>query len=209
MSRTSHRATGPSSAAGRSCVVCRAERPQDELLRVGQVDGNLVVGRPARGRSAYVCVSRPCFDRLSAGALSRGLRTRVTVDRERFLEQIHQLAERRVLETVGLARRQGGLVCGVDAAPRRSGLVLAASDLAGRSRERLGEEARAFVDGSTLGRAAGMGWLGAARIAVKRLAEQAAYWLALWYESRSAAAVSATQLPAGGASDRQLEVADG
>lgn len=199
MMSTSHEDRVPraSSDAVRSCVVCRRERSQDALVRVGQIDGHPIVGRPGRGRSAYVCVARACLENLSAAALSRGLRHAVQLDRVQFVEELHRLAERRVLEMVGLARRQGALVFGVDDVAGGSGVVLVATDLSGRSRRDLGESARVFVDGATLGRAAGMGWLGAVRIDVKRLAEQAEYWLALWYESRAVAAEPVTGAPAG------------
>jgi predicted RNA-binding protein YlxR (DUF448 family) len=181
----------PEAGATRTCVVCRQERAPSSLLRIGALDGVAVVGRPDRGRSAWVCVRRECFDRVSARALSRGMRQAVSVDEMRFLDDLHGFAERRVLEMVGLARRQGGLRTGVEEVTGGSGVVLVANDLSSRGRRGLGDAARIFVDGLALGRAAGMGWLGAARIDVERLAEQAAYWFGVWYESRSTGAAGA------------------
>lgn len=48
----------------RTCIGCRARRPQPELLRFRRrPDGQVVpaIGT-VRGRSAYLCPSRDCFD---------------------------------------------------------------------------------------------------------------------------------------------------
>lgn len=47
----------------RTCVGCRTVRPQAELLRAVVIDGQVLPDRAdRRGRSAYVCPSRPCLD---------------------------------------------------------------------------------------------------------------------------------------------------
>jgi uncharacterized protein len=52
----------------RTCVACRARRPQPELLRVRLVDATLVVDGEVRGpgRGAYLCASRTCVERARA-----------------------------------------------------------------------------------------------------------------------------------------------
>jgi hypothetical protein len=112
-----------------------------------------------------------------------------------LISDLHRIAEQRLLETVGLARRQGILDVGVERMSALDELVIVASDLAARSASQLGDGARRFLQGTALGRAAGMGWVGAMRIAPGRLADQAAYWLALWYETRSPAEGSAGSEP--------------
>jgi hypothetical protein len=145
----------------------------------------VLLGRGKRG--AYVCADAACLRRLHARTLSKALRSPVApVDTEKLLAGLHALAERRVLEIVGLARRMGALTCGVEKVGASArGVALAASDLAERSRRQLGDAVHDFVSSEALGRAAGVGRLGAARIEVDSLAKQAAYWLALWYEIQS------------------------
>lgn len=53
----------------RTCVACREQRPQRELIRVSRIrTGELMVFAPemsqaAKGRSAYICCTRECVDR--------------------------------------------------------------------------------------------------------------------------------------------------
>lgn len=63
----------------RTCVGCRARRPQDELIRiVASPGGTLEVDahrHRSPGRGAYLCRRRSCIDRaLDSGALGRSLR---------------------------------------------------------------------------------------------------------------------------------------
>lgn len=48
----------------RTCIACRTRRPQGALWRVRRrSDGQIVAWTlPPRGRSAYVCPTRACFD---------------------------------------------------------------------------------------------------------------------------------------------------
>ena len=156
----------------RTCVVCRTAQPRPALMRLGAQ----TTSRPS-GRGRYVCVARGCLSRLSAkhgGAED--------------LVALHGLAERRVLETVGLARRMGVLEYGVDNLQDRdlgAGVLIAANDLSARS-QRHYKAARPFVSSLCLGRAAGMGAVGLAFIPPSQLAERAAYWLSVWYETERA-----------------------
>ncbi|MHB8827210.1 MAG: DUF448 domain-containing protein [Acidimicrobiales bacterium] len=60
----------------RTCVVCRARRDDDHLVRVGQRGGQWYVGR-GEGRGAWLCAVGTCRDRLAAGQLARALRAPV------------------------------------------------------------------------------------------------------------------------------------
>jgi predicted RNA-binding protein YlxR (DUF448 family) len=61
----------------RTCVACRTRRPQRALVRLRRrTDGVVVpsVGRRTRGRSAYLCPARECFDKaVRRRALERAL----------------------------------------------------------------------------------------------------------------------------------------
>ena len=67
----------------RTCIGCRARRPQAELVRMARgPDGTLAVGRTLPGRGAWLCqASLPCFD---AAVRRRGFAKalRVKVDAE-------------------------------------------------------------------------------------------------------------------------------
>ena len=97
--------------------------------------------------------------------------------------------ERRVLEALGLARRVGILVTGTENVPTddADGVLLVANDLAERTTQKL-SRGTVFASGATLGAATGTGYLGAAFIPGKshHITNEAAYWLAVWYESRPA-----------------------
>lgn len=172
----------------RRCVVCRAERATSELVRFAAFDGMLVFGRANSGKSAYICVSQGCLERLTKRAAARGLKQNLApFDCRSIISRLHQQAEKQLLEAVGLARRQGSLLWGVDAvegAPTPPGAVLLiACDLAARSRRKLPAVAP-FVDGERLGRAAGMGYVGAMQLSSGKIAAHAAYWFRVWYETR-------------------------
>ncbi len=170
----------------RTCVSCRRHRQPDGLLRLQLMQGSLVMAAKRGGRGAHVCVKRECIKGLTAGSLSRALRVPVAdLDTDALLCDANRLAQRRLLDTIGLARRQGALTPGVERIVKRNdSFVVVASDLSERGRRTL-SGVPSFIEGHELGRAAGMGWLGAVSIA-EPLAKQAAYWLTLWYESRSA-----------------------
>ncbi|MEM9460342.1 MAG: YlxR family protein [Myxococcota bacterium] len=66
----------------RTCVACRARRPQRALVRLGRRSDGVVVpavGRHAKGRHAYLCARRVCFCRaVERRALVRALGRRGT-----------------------------------------------------------------------------------------------------------------------------------
>jgi predicted RNA-binding protein YlxR (DUF448 family) len=187
----------PAPPQTRTCVVCRARRPMSTLIRVARHDGAVTLGGASTGgRGAHVCIARDCLRGLSGRCLARAFRASelAPLDSSRVLRELHNLAQRRVLETIGLSRRIGILACGVDrlavqpSAGDQSrqgssmGIVLVASDAADRSRRRL-KGAQPFVQAASIGQAAGQGPVGAVGIKPGRLAERAAYWLAVWYET--------------------------
>jgi predicted RNA-binding protein YlxR (DUF448 family) len=173
----------------RACVVCRAEKGTAELVRLSWHKGVVGLGRGDKGRGAHVCATRACLTQLSSHALTRAFKAATEIEVEVFLAQLHGVAQAKVLEAVGLARRQGALAYGVDElshapAASQGGLVLLAADLSERAL-RHAPEGSVFIDGAALGHAAGMGYLGAVRLAPGRLSDQAAYWISVWYESQS------------------------
>jgi hypothetical protein len=80
----------------RTCVGCRAIRPQAEMLRSRCVDGKVLPDRsvgagaerhvhedssPAPGRSAYLCPARACFEQAARrGGLARAFGRKLAVD---------------------------------------------------------------------------------------------------------------------------------
>ena len=63
----------------RSCVGCRAKRPQQELIRVVRRAGGSPAVEPSGrardpGRGAYVCFDPRCVEAALAGGLKRALR---------------------------------------------------------------------------------------------------------------------------------------
>ena len=125
--------------------------------------------------------------------MGRSLRARVpALEAAAVRVQLAALAERRVRELLGLARRSGVLTVGIDALSRlcygqspqapHGWVCIVATDLAERSRRKV--DAQAFLSSRELGHAVGMGAVGALGIAPGRLAKQAAYWLRVWYETR-------------------------
>lgn len=177
-------------APARSCVVCRAVRPPEALVALGVIGNEVVLGARGGARGAHVCLDRECLETCGPKHLARAFRRAVHVTTP-LVELAHALAERKLYELVGLARRQGSLEIGVDrlealvddAQAAAQGVWIVAADISERSRRRLGERVRLFGDAERLGRASGLGRVGALRIGPGALAKQAAYWLQLWYET--------------------------
>lgn len=168
----------------RSCVVCRCTRAPHELVALQVVGDRLALGHRLRGRGAWVCLSRACLEQLTSRHAARAFRQAVSAP-DTLLAEGHALAERKVFELIGLARRQGALALGIErieAAPVGA-LVLLAADLSERSRRHAGARAHVFADAGALGRACGAGRVGALAITPGPLEKQAAYWLQLWYET--------------------------
>ena len=146
-----------------------------------------LTGRPD-GRHAYVCLDGDCLHQISSKALSRSFKAPQSgLNGKTFVPRVHELAERRLLETIGLARRSGTLATGTEAVlqgppeANACAVILAASDLAERT-ERQAKRmcAETFLGSERLGKAAGMGRVGIMKFEPGRLADRAAYWLRVW-----------------------------
>ncbi len=178
---------------GRMCVVCRRKAATDDFVQLKQVGlGAVVAEGPGgrSGRSAYVCIALACLQKLHQKTLDRALKNAVVgvPTGAALLSHLHTLAQARLLSVLGLARRCGELLCGVDQVqrylPASTGFFVMADDLAPRSARKLADAA-VFLNGQRLGQAVGMGSVGAMGVRPGRLARQAAYWFRLWYETGS------------------------
>ena len=178
-------------ASMRTCVFCRKARDVKHLLPLSMVEGRIVVAKAVKRRGAWVCIRRVCLSSLQPGKLSAALRTPVSLPEGHkvFLQQLECLARLRVLEMIGLARRQNALSLGVDEVnnerAQHSGLALLASDASTRTRNIIGSFAREFVSSEEMSKAAGVYNVQAVFIKSDRLSQQAAYWWSVWHESAS------------------------
>ncbi|MCW5935887.1 MAG: DUF448 domain-containing protein [Fimbriimonadaceae bacterium] len=85
------RGGGSLRAPVRTCVVCRAKRPQSSLVRVRQGWDGLAVGlAQGRGRSAYCCFAAECRRQLGEkGRLERALRRQIPgAEKARVLTEV-------------------------------------------------------------------------------------------------------------------------
>lgn len=185
----------------RTCVACRTQRSRQELLGLRAPAGVAVLSDAEKGRGAYVCISRVCISQLNDRSLSRAFKKPVRIESQQsgdppagmaaqgvrsLVVAAHELAECRVLETLGLARRLGVLQTGVDQVgsdTRGGGTSVVAVDLSERSRRRFGGGEQ-FLTSAEIGQAVGMGKVGVARIRGGRLARRAEYWLEVWKETK-------------------------
>ncbi|MGH2694920.1 MAG: YlxR family protein [Actinomycetota bacterium] len=74
----------------RTCVGCRAKRPQPELIRVVRraPEGIVEVGSRGPGRGAYLCPKESCVhDAVRSGTLRRALRHEAPLE-ESFLGEL-------------------------------------------------------------------------------------------------------------------------
>ncbi|MCK5689041.1 DUF448 domain-containing protein [Myxococcota bacterium] len=173
----------------RSCIVCREQRKPAELLSLS-FENNIVFPSKSKSkhskRGMWVCAEHKCLSGLSVQNLSKALRTKVSSDAlDGFMPALYAMAQERVLRALGLSRRSGDLMVGVEriSESSHSGFILTTQDLSERSRRQLEKSNGIFLNGEEVGRALGMGWIGAVRIPPGHLAKEAAYWLRLWYES--------------------------
>ena len=195
--RPHRKSSDPAAASMRQCIVCRQSSSADDLMPVratGLEATNAAAASPTTGRRAYVCINKGCLAGLQSKMLGRALRTDAShADLHDLEANLHSLSQKRLLELLGLARRHGDLLFGVDDLSelcrhepdlKEQGWVcIIASDLAERSRRKV--QADAFVSASEMGRALGMGSVGAMGIRPGRLAKRAAYWFGVWYETQT------------------------
>lgn len=174
----------PPAGVERTCIVSRRTLPADQLLSLALVGDQVVPGRAQKNRGAYVAIEREALLALDARVLSRAFRTGIKgFDAKAFVSTCHGVAEQKVLERIGLARRSGRLILGIEAVLGASAkaTVVLASDLSERSQRKV--EGNLFTSGEALGAAAGIGWVGALAISSGQLAKEASYWLRVWYET--------------------------
>lgn len=76
----------------RTCIACRTARTKRELVRVVRgLDGTVSVDPTgkARGRGAYLCARRGCWERaLQSRALNRALKTTLDEETTRALREL-------------------------------------------------------------------------------------------------------------------------
>ena len=178
--------TSDNSTHERTCVVCRQKRSPHKLLGFSAPGGVLAPRRPTRGRGAWVCLSSECLRGLTPAVAARAFRSRLTVppalQGAALICSLRELAHRRLLETLGLARRSGAIRLGIDAVSSSpTDVIIAATDLAARSHAQALRLGASFVDDAeTLGAALGSGRVGVLAVLPGRFADDAAYWLSLW-----------------------------
>lgn len=176
--------------ATRTCAVCRTARPAGELVRLRERGGVAFIDGPVGGRGVWVCARRECLERADGRCLARAFKKPVQVPDEPggLGGIVERIAAQKILELLGLARRQGVLIVGQDrVASEPVGCVVAAREASERSLRLAGESTRIFGSSTELSRATGLNGVSVLGIAPGSLAQQAAYWLAVWYESRLAA----------------------
>ena len=99
----------------RTCVVCRESSPAKELLGLKVLNQMLVADEKVAGRGAWVHLRAACLDGLELDLLEKALRTKIDFENQKaWLTNLRLLAQKRVLECVGLARRSGKLLIGLD-----------------------------------------------------------------------------------------------
>ena len=135
----------------RSCIVCRATKTPDELLRFARAaDGSVGFDVKAvlPGRGAWVCVAGACLDKAlepKSGkneVWSRAFDAAVVFDAPALRAQVRSLLMADLLARLGLLRRQGLLVTGRDEVVRKKdnlAFVGLASDLSANSQHEMRE----------------------------------------------------------------------
>jgi len=112
------RDTGPKAPGSeRFCVVLRAVRPTDEMLRfVVGPDGTVVpdVKRKLPGRGVWVTATRETVaEAVKKGALQRGLKANVKVPAD-LPDLVDHLLERATLDALAMARKAGRVIAGFE-----------------------------------------------------------------------------------------------
>jgi predicted RNA-binding protein YlxR (DUF448 family) len=165
----------------RQCAVCREKLPAERMLQLGT--GVFEDGSVKRGRAAYVCIALSCLKGMQARALGKALKGPVDGPLpDELIAEIHVLATSKIMGLIGLARRQGALVPGIERVKESLhplGLVLVAEDASPRTQRQLSEPTL-FGTIESLAKATGLQALAVVGIQAGRLAMQAAYWLRVW-----------------------------
>jgi len=161
----------PRATPQRTCAACRTERDRSALIRlVVDPTGSVLVDVRAKlpGRGAYVCPQRSCVERLSERSEILRRAFRQDVDVSGLIACVDQASARRVVDTLSLVARAGGVVGGaaqLERLARRETLValvfaLDAAERAKRNAARLFPDTPSYtssLDGAGLGVAIGKG----------------------------------------------------
>ncbi len=177
----------------RTCVGCRGVFAKDEVVRVVNGPGGLVIDYREKlpGRAAYVCPRAECVEAaLSKGQLSRALRSTVPLQaKEQFLITLVSLVRERIRSLIAMAQKAGMLVSGFSAvndALRKGSveLIIFAEDVADGTREKIEDHIGSsvirqvvFSDKAEMGPLVGRELAGIAAITQKGFAD------AVWKEA--------------------------
>ena len=132
------------------CIVCRASKPQHQLLRFARSSDGAVgfdLKNVLPGVGAWACASSSCLNKAldpKHGGFARAFDAPVVFDPAALREQVLTILVGEVRNGLGLLRRQGTLILGREEVVRRAadlaGIGLA-SDLSDNSRHELDERA--------------------------------------------------------------------
>ena len=168
----------------RTCVVCREGGGSGQFIELGLIGNDVVLTPVSKGRGAWVCATRQCLEKLDNRVLARAFKASVSMDAIGDpVAFCRDLASRRLLESLGLARRQGVVEIGVEPTARalsrgEEGVAVMANDLSERSTRQL-EGGTVVGNSEFMGRAMGLKRAGAAWIPAGAMAEKAALWAGL------------------------------
>lgn len=122
----------------RSCTVCRVKSGKDSLIRiVRSPEGHAVIDimKKLPGRGAYICPDYDCIERArKSGSLAHALGTVIAdsfwPELEEYAKTFGVNAGLKVRSVLGLARKSGTLIIGMDNIDRerRKLLVMTSSD---------------------------------------------------------------------------------
>jgi len=149
----------------------------------------LLFGRGGKGRGAHVCPTQACVSGLNQSRLSRAFKQSVQLHESIpvMVERLAGQAKKRVVETLGLARRAGVLEIGTDRVAEKlracmdgpsAGVAVAANDLAARSTRQL-EGGWVFGSSHELGAWIGVAKAGAVWVSASRFSKTLEFWLGL------------------------------
>ena len=148
------------------------------------------MSKEVRGRGAYVHLIATCLSGLDGDILERALCTKIHFeDAKVWLKNLRFLAQKRILESIGLARRSGTLLIGLDnifkrgtKSKQQDTLVFCAEDLANASLKKCDGHAHIFCSGKDLGKAVGCQWVGAVSLGDGHHKDRACFWWNLWQQ---------------------------
>ncbi|MBF0188521.1 MAG: DUF448 domain-containing protein [Magnetococcales bacterium] len=148
MARKGSRRCSEDDRSTRQCAVSRDLLPDSELLRfVVGPDGAPVLDLAGRlpGRGMYVCSDRASLSAFLSGTVRMRMPKGLILPQPESEQQLLKIGEqlsRRMIESVGLAKRAGGAQLGVDSLRHLleegvEPLVLLAADVADHTREKV------------------------------------------------------------------------